>query len=198
MKTMATWFTAAVMVAAVVQGCSVTVNDPDGGIGGSGGSGGSTGGAGGTGGAAGSAAGTGGTGGASGAAGSAGTGGSTSDAGGDGNTGGTCPQNNPNDAACTKCGYTKCVMTFCACNAVTSCRTPMLTFLDCASRTGADFEACASTFIINANPDSSGGGLANDLGECMLDECIDTCEGREASARTAEEKARIRALFNRH
>ena len=193
MKTMATWFTAAVMVAAVVQGCSVTVNDPDGGIGGSGGSGGSTGGTGGTGGAAGSAAGTGGT------SGAAGTGGGTSDAGpdGDGGSGVAC-SSNPNDPACTKCGYTKCMTDYCACNGVTSCRSPMLAFLDCASKTGADFEACATTFIVNSNPDSSGGGLANDLATCMLDECIDTCEGREASARTAEEKARLRALFSRH
>jgi hypothetical protein len=132
------------------------------------------------------------------AGGTGGTGGSAggdASADGDGGTGTVCPATNPNHPVCQRCAYMKCEMEYCACDALTACRTAMLAFVECAARPGADFGACASTFITNANPDSSGGGQANDLATCMVDDCIDTCEGREASTRSAEEKARLRALF---
>lgn len=195
MKTIATWFTAALIVAAAAAGCSVEVSGGDGGTtGGSGGTGG-------TGGTGGGGTGGGGTGGGTDAGGSGGTGGSTgSDASvdGDGSTGTVCPSTNPNDSACQKCGYTKCVMEYCACNGATSCRTAMTPFLECAARPGADFGTCALTFVTNANPmDAASGGQANVFASCMDDECIDTCEGRDSSARTPEEKARLRALLHR-
>jgi hypothetical protein len=93
----------------------------------------------------------------------------------------TCTGNPNTDGKCSYCGFSKCAADHCACNAITSCRTPMVAFYTCMAMPNANSVNCASTFIVNANPDSSGGALANDLAECVLDECEDTCQGRDAS-----------------
>jgi hypothetical protein len=195
MKKIATWFAAGVIVATAAAGCSVTVTDNDGGTGATGGTGGTgaTGGSGGTGGA------TGGTGGASGSGGTAGTGGSggTVDAGSDAPT--VMCTGNPN-ARCSYCGFTKCQMAHCACNAVASCKTAMDAFYTCAQAPNANFDDCAGTFVINANPDGSGAGLANDLAECMDTSCVDTCAGREAgtSNRNLNQSWKLRVQGAQH
>jgi hypothetical protein len=176
MNKIATWLAAGVIVATAVAGCSVTVNDGDGGTGA--GATGGTGGTGATGGSGGTTGGTAGTtGGSSGSGGTAGSGGSTADAGSDAPTV-TCT-GNPN-ARCSYCGFMKCQMEHCACNAVTTCKTAMDAFYTCAQAPNANFDDCAATFVVNANPDGSTGGLANELATCMDTSCVDTCAGREA------------------
>ena len=178
MNKMATCLIAGVIVAAAAAGCSVTVNDNDGGTSATGGTGGTgaTGGTGGTGGTAG----TGGSSGSGGASGSGGSGGAV-DAGSD--TPAVTCNGNPNDK-CAYCAFTKCQMDHCACNAIMSCRVPMLAFYTCASAPNAKIDECAVTFAVNANPDASadggGGRLAADLAECMVDNCDNTCLGLEA------------------
>jgi hypothetical protein len=179
MKKIATWLAAGVIVAAAALGCSVTVTEGDGGAGATGGTGG-TGATGGTGGAAG----TGGTAGTGGASGSSGAAGATGGTGGTVDAGSDAPvvmcTTNPNDHACNRCAFNKCLNFHCACNAVSTCRSPMLQFYTCAAMPNAKIEDCAVTFVVNANPDGSGAGLAADLAECTVDECTDTCAGREA------------------
>ena len=174
MNKIVTCLIAGVIVASAAAGCSVTVTDNDGGAGatgGTGGTGGSTGGSGGT-------AGSGGSSGSGGTAGSGGSGGSgTADAATD--TPGVMCTGNPNDK-CGYCAFTKCEALHCQCNALSTCRTPMLAFYNCASMTGAKIEDCAVTFAVNANVDGSGGLLASDLGECMIDNCANTCLGLDA------------------
>jgi len=187
------------IVASAAAGCSVSVTEGDGGAtGGTGGTGGSTGGSGGSGG-------TGGTAGAAGAGGSSGSGGAggTTDGGGGsaGSGGGTTCNSNPNlDGRCHTCAFNRCNMEHCACNAVTTCRTPMLAFYSCASAPNADFDMCALQFVTNANPDAMGGGLANDLGACIDTECVGICAGMDASARNKNGpqswKAAIEAVTN--
>ena len=177
MKKIATWLTLGAIVAAAAA-CSVSVTEGDGGTatGGSGGSGGSTGGSGGTGGTAGA------TGGTAGSAGTTGGSGGTADAGSDTPVV-TCTHNPNVDGRCHGCAFMKCSMEHCACNAVSSCKTPMLAFYACLSAPNADEVGCATTFATNANVDGSGGGLANDLATCMLSDCSDTCAGRDAGVR---------------
>jgi hypothetical protein len=175
MKKIATWLTAGVIVATAAAGCSVTVTDSDGGTNSTGATGG-TGGTGGTAGTGGTTGGTAGTGGSSGATG--GTGG-TADAANDTPVI-TCTHNPNSDGRCHGCGFSKCNTEHCACNAVSTCKTPMLAFYQCAMMPNANFDDCATTFIVAANPDSSGGDLANDLAGCMDTTCVDTCAGREA------------------
>jgi len=170
----------------------VTVTEGDGGTttGATGGTGGSTGGSGGTGGTGGSG-GTAGTGGSSGSGGTAGT----TDGGG-GTGGGTMCVSNPNtDGRCHTCAFNKCNTEHCVCNAVSTCRTPMLTFYMCISAPNADFVGCATTFAKDANVDG-GGGLANDIATCIDTECQNTCAGLDASARNRSQalKAALEAL----
>jgi hypothetical protein len=193
MKKIATLLAAGVIVAVAAVGCSVEVTEGDGGTA-SGGTGGtSTGGTGGTGGTAGA----GGTGGSSGSGGTAGT---TVDGG--GGTGGSdsgAPMcvTMQTDPVCNKCAFSKCQTEHCACNAASTCRGPMATFYMCLSMPNADSVTCATTFTVNANVDG-GGGLANDLATCMLDECDNTCAGRDASNRNLSRafKSALQSLQN--
>jgi hypothetical protein len=170
--------TAGVIVATAATGCTVEATSTGGtaGTGGTGGSGGSTGGSGGsTGGTGGDDGGT--TGGTAGTGGAAGTGGT---AGNDG--GGVSCTNNPNtDPVCNTCSFKQCNTEHCACNAVSTCRGPMMAFYMCVSMPANDPVSCATTFATNANVDGSGAGLANDLAGCLLDKCTDTCQGKDAS-----------------
>jgi len=192
MKKIATLLAAGVIVATAAAGCSVSVTEGDGGTsttsntGGSGGSGGSTGGS----------AGTGGTSGTGGTAGTGGSGGGTADAASDTPVV-TCTYNPNSDGRCFGCAYNKCQMEHCACNAVSSCKTPMLAFYQCAMMPNADFDTCATTFLVNANPDGSGAGLANDLASCMDSNCIDTCAGREAGTLQRDPSRSWKALLGR-
>ena len=182
MNKIATWLAAGVIVATAAA-CSVTVNPDDGGAGsgatgGTGGSG-ATGGSGGSGGSTGGSGGTAGTGGASGGGGSAGTAGAggsggSIDAGSDANVCST-----PTDR-CGACAYSKCMALHCECNGISTCRSPMIQFYMCASNPANKIDECAGTFAINANVDGSGGKLAGDLGECMIDNCDNTCLGLDA------------------
>jgi hypothetical protein len=183
MKNIRTWLTLGALVAAAAAGCSVSVVDGDGGAGASGGSGGT----GGTGGSTGGAAGT--TGGTAGSA--AGTAGSSGAAGAGDDAGGVQCTSNPNtDSTCTKCGFNQCQLEHCACNAVSTCRTPMAAFYTCAAMPNAMIDACAVTFATNANVDGSGGLLASDLAECIIDKCENTCQGRDASNANSRELIR--------
>ena len=191
MKKIATWLAAGAIVATAAAGCSVEVTNGDGGT-----PTGTTGGAGGTG-ATGGAAGTGGSSGSGGAAGTTGgTGGGTEDAGSDAPV--LMCTHNPNaDGRCHGCAFMKCNTEHCACNAASTCRTPMLAFYQCASMPNADFDGCATTFAINANPDGAGGLLAGDLAECMDTTCVDTCAGREAGTRNRDLTRSWRVLLGR-
>jgi hypothetical protein len=60
----------------------------------------------------------------------------------------------------------------------------MLQFYTCAAMPNANIDDCAVTFVVNANVDGGGGGLAADLAECMVDDCADTCAGRDSGTRT--------------
>jgi len=174
MKKTTTWLASAMIVAAAAAGCSVTVTEGDGGTtGGSGGTGGSTGGSGGTGGTTGGTAGTGGSGGTAGAPtdGGGGTGG--------GDAGMPMCTTNPNDPVCVRCGFNNCMDEACACAAHPQCRAAMTTFNNCIGAPNADLEACAVTFIVNANVDG-GGSYANPLATCMADKCFDTCQMSDA------------------
>ncbi|HMI83713.1 MAG TPA: hypothetical protein VK550_06430 [Polyangiaceae bacterium] len=174
MKKIATWLAAGVIVASAAA-CSVEVTNGPTAAGGAGG----TGGTGGTGGSTGGASGT------SGASGSAGTAGTTGGSGGTEDASSdvpvvTCTSNPNTDGKCGYCGFTQCQEFHCACSALSTCRTPMLQFYACSSMPNAKIDECATPFVINANVDSSGGELAGDLSECMIDKCADTCLGLDA------------------
>ena len=185
------WVTAGVIAASGATGCSVTVTDSDAGAtGGSGGTG-ATGGSGGaSGGVTGGTAGTAGTGGTAGSAGTAGTGGT---AGSDGGSGPMCikMQTDPN---CTKCGFDKCQQDHCACNANAACRGAMTAFYTCMAMPGANSIGCAQTFATNANSDTGSATLANDLATCVIDDCEDTCQGRDASTLRRDRAEILRSI----
>jgi hypothetical protein len=199
MKNIMTWLTVGVIVAGATTACSVTVSDADAGAtGGCGGTGGATGGSGGTGGATGGSGGSGGTAGVdAGTGGTSGSGGTAGTGGDDG--GGTimCTKNPNTDTKCFQCGFDKCSTEHCACNANTACRTAMLPFYTCMAMPGADSVGCGTTFVTNANSDSGSATLANDLASCVVGDCEDTCQGRDASTFRRDREEIRRSILGR-
>jgi hypothetical protein len=84
-------------------------------------------------------------------------------------------------SACEQCSYDLCKTETCACQADSDCKAGSNDFYTCLSGPAAgDGVHCGENFAGSAGP---GAGKASDLGTCMLDKCLDRCQGRDAGPR---------------